>query len=75
MPLLPGKRNIGNNIATEQAAGKPRAQAVAIALNTARRSGVNIGHAKTSASAHATPLPLHHPSRPHVRKGSDKYDK
>jgi hypothetical protein len=35
MPLLPGKKNIGNNIRTEEAAGKPYAQALAIALNTA----------------------------------------
>lgn len=37
MPLFPGKRNIGHNIETEQQAGKPHAQAVAIALDIARR--------------------------------------
>ena len=37
MPLKPGKKNIGKNIATEIAAGKPRKQAIAIALNVARR--------------------------------------
>lgn len=37
MPLLPGKRNIGHNIETEQNAGKPHRQAVAIALDVARR--------------------------------------
>jgi len=42
MPLLPGKKNIGSNIATETAAGKPRKQAVAIALSVASRSGVDI---------------------------------
>lgn len=42
MPLLPGKKNIGTNIKTEEAAGKPRKQAIAIALNTARKSGVKI---------------------------------
>jgi signal recognition particle subunit SEC65 len=36
MPLLPGKKNIGRNIQTEQAVGKPHDQAVAIAMNTAR---------------------------------------
>ncbi len=35
MPLLKGKKNIGKNIATEIAHGKPREQAVAIALNVA----------------------------------------
>ena len=35
MPLLSGKKNIGRNIETEIAAGKPRNQAIAIALHTA----------------------------------------
>lgn len=35
MPLLPGKKNIGKNITTEVAAGKPMAQAKAIALRVA----------------------------------------
>lgn len=42
MPLLPGKKNIGTNIKTEEAAGKPRKQAIAIALDVARRSGAKI---------------------------------
>jgi len=42
MPLLKGKKNIGKNIETEKAHGKPHAQAVAIALDVARRSGANI---------------------------------
>jgi hypothetical protein len=42
MPLLPGKKNISRNIKTEQAAGKPHKQAVAIALDVARRSGAKI---------------------------------
>ena len=38
MPLLKGKsrRAIGTNIKTEEAAGRPRKQAIAIALNTAK---------------------------------------
>ncbi len=36
------KKSIGKNIKTEQAAGKPRKQAIAIALNTARRAGASI---------------------------------
>lgn len=42
MPLLKGKKNIGKNIETEMAHGKPRAQSIAIALDVARRSGANI---------------------------------
>lgn len=42
MPLLKGKKNIGRNIKTELASGKPRKQAVAIALDVARRGGSNI---------------------------------
>jgi len=38
MPLLSGKKNIGHNIETEEAAGKPHDQAVAIALNKAGKS-------------------------------------
>jgi len=42
MPLLPGKKNIGKNIENEQGEGKPHKQAVAIALNVARKSGAHI---------------------------------
>lgn len=45
MPLLPGKKNIGHNIATEEAAGKPRKQAIAIALDVARRTAKASGGA------------------------------
>ena len=37
MPLLPGKKNVGTNIKTEIAAGKPKKQAIAIALSVERR--------------------------------------
>ena len=37
MPLLAGKKNIGKNIKTEQAAGRPHKQAIAIALSVARK--------------------------------------
>ena len=36
------KASIGRNIKTEQAAGKPRKQAIAIALDVARRAGTKI---------------------------------
>jgi hypothetical protein len=42
MPLLGGKENIGSNIKTEMAHGKPHKQAIAIALSVARRSGAKI---------------------------------
>jgi len=42
MPLLKGKKNIGHNIKTEEAHGKKPKQAIAIALDVARKSGVKI---------------------------------
>jgi hypothetical protein len=42
MPLKKGKKAIGENIKTEMAEGKPQKQAVAIALNVARKSGAKI---------------------------------
>lgn len=36
------KKSIGKNIKKEQEAGKPHKQAVAIALETARKAGANI---------------------------------
>jgi len=38
MPLLKGQKNIGKNIATEIAHGKPRKQAIAIAMSVAGKS-------------------------------------
>lgn len=45
MPLLPGKKNIGHNIKEEEKT-KPKKQAIAIALNVARRSGAKISKPK-----------------------------
>ena len=36
MPLLPGKKNVGYNIAEMEKAGHPKDQAIAAALNVAR---------------------------------------
>lgn len=38
MTLYKGKQNIGRNIKTEEAAGRPRKQAIAIALSEAGES-------------------------------------
>jgi hypothetical protein len=53
MPLIqsPSKAVIGPNIQREMTANKPRAQAIAIALNNARRNGANL------------PMPLGAPKR------------
>lgn len=40
------KKSIGKNIKKEEAAGKPEKQAVAIALNTARKAGADVGKPK-----------------------------
>ena len=40
------KKSIGKNIKTEERAGKPPAQAKAIALNTARKAGAKIPPSK-----------------------------
>jgi hypothetical protein len=51
MPLNKGKSRaaIGENIAKEQAAGKPHKQAIAIALNTARKAGARVPGPKYDA--------------------------
>ena len=48
MPLDKSKSKaaIGRNIAAEESAGKPRKQAVAIALNVAREAGAKIKRKK-----------------------------
>lgn len=50
------KASIGRNIRTEEAAGKPHNVAVAIALNTARRAGGNVGRKSTTVSGPRTRL-------------------
>lgn len=54
MPLLKSKSKeaIGENIKTEQEAGKPHKQAIAIALNTAREAGAHVPKAKETRSSH-----------------------
>lgn len=50
MPLLPGKKNIGRNIAEMEEAGHPRRQAIAASLNVARKSGVKVPKPKKKKS-------------------------
>jgi hypothetical protein len=42
MPLKKGKKNIGKNIKELESTGRSEAQSVAIALDTARKSGAHI---------------------------------
>jgi len=72
MPLLPGLRNIGRNIATEQKAGRPHDQAVAIALHTAKvpkanhASGGIVGPLTGLTPGRADKIPTHVPSGAHI---------
>ncbi len=52
MPLIKSKskKAIGKNIKTEKAVGKPQDQAVAIALNVARKAGAKIPKGKAAKS-------------------------
>jgi hypothetical protein len=65
MPLLRGKENIGSNVKTEEAAGKPKAQAVAIALHEA---GVKKSVSRDMQPAAATSA---NSGIPHVRRAAD----
>jgi len=76
MPLLAGKRNIGHNIETEQHAGKPHDQAVAIALDVARRrhraeggevsKGIHTGPIHSVVAGRTDHLPIGVPSGSYV---------
>lgn len=52
MPLIKGKSDatVSKNIKTEMKHGKPQKQAIAIALETARRSGAHIPKPKQKSS-------------------------
>lgn len=59
MPLAQGKSRatIGHNIAEMEASGHPRTQAIAAALNTARRSGARIPKAQMGRALPLTGAP------------------
>jgi hypothetical protein len=42
MPLLPGKKNIGNNISEMEKSGHPHDVAVAASLNEARKTSTKL---------------------------------
>ncbi len=52
MPLLPGKKNIGHNIAEMEESGHGPAQAIAASLNEARKSGAHIPKKHKHHSGH-----------------------
>lgn len=56
MPLIKSasKKNIGKNIAAEEKAGKPRAQAIAIGLSVARKAGAKIKKPKKKEMSHVS---------------------
>jgi hypothetical protein len=64
MPLLPGasKSVIGENIRTERNAGRPEAQAIAIAFHNAHK-----GRSKGKKKAAAAPGMAKEPAQPLVR--------
>jgi hypothetical protein len=58
MPLFKGKKNIGKNIETEEAAGKPRKQALAIALSVSRKPKKKMAEGgAVSAKTEKRPMP------------------
>ncbi len=69
MPLKPGKAGIGANIKELKSTGRPQKQAVAIALDVARRTGANLAPPK-GASTDGPQQPL---ERPRVGKASLRF--
>lgn len=55
MPLIKSKskKAIGKNIETEVESGKPKKQAIAIALNTAREAGAKIPKPKKEGNTNS----------------------
>lgn len=78
MPLVKGKSKeaVSDNIRTEISAGKPKKQAVAIALDVARKSGAKIPHNKEGKhemkKGHKEEMHEHH--HEHKKKASEHPD-
>lgn len=75
MPLAPGKRNIGHNISEMESAGHPRDQAIAAALNVARKrrdtggevtKGIHTGPIHSAVAGRTDHLPMGVPSGSYV---------
>ena len=73
MPLLPGKSHIGKNISEMESAGHPRDQAIAAALNVARKHRAeggtvdeHTGAIHSSVAGRTDHLPIHVPSGAYV---------
>lgn len=78
MPLKKGtsKKTISSNIKKEIKAGKPKKQAIAIGLNTARKSGAKIPKKKAKALPRITPkkTPAKKPFQPTQKLKGKTYD-
>lgn len=75
MPLLPGKKNVGKNISELEGAGHPHKQAIAIALDVARRARaeggavedrVFTGPVNMAVPGRTDRIPVHVPSGSYV---------
>ena len=65
MPLLPGKNNVGHNIAEMESNGHPRDQSIAAALRVARKARAEGGDVDRQANL-AKFMEGNHPLAPHV---------
>lgn len=58
MPLKPGAKGIGSNIKELENSGRPRSQALAIALDQARRTGAEIKPPRPESPKHYSGMGL-----------------
>ncbi len=67
MPLYPGKKNVGKNILTELRQGKPRKQAVAIAMHKRKSHTKRMTAGEPGASKHDVMRKYEHGNPKHMR--------